>query len=308
MSTSSSLLELTPRAAALPDGKERDIAAIVAFYTATDGDYGAWSSDFNMHFGFHEWGMNPLDREAMLERMNTKVVERLALPARDPARVADLGCGTGATARALVRLHPGSRVSAVTIVPVQIVRGRALNVRSGTDRAIEFVLRDFTDTGLSAGAYDGVYAVESSCHESGPGKRRLVEEAARLLKPGGRLVIADCFVKSAHPLRRFIRAAYRRWCSSWAVPELPHVEVMREAMTRAGFTAIEFTDISWNVAPSVAHVPYVATRFMISELVQNRGRLSAWRRRHIVASWLSILLGLYRASFGYYLVSARKAG
>lgn len=79
-----------------------------------------------------------------------------------------------------------------------------------------------------------------------------------------------------------------------------------ESALRAGAPA-HANDISWNVAPSVAHVPYVATRFLVSELIKGRGRLSAWRRKHVVASWLSVLLGLCRGSFGYYLVSARKA-
>ncbi len=37
-----------------------------------------------------------------------------------------------------------------------------------------------------------------------------------------------------------------------------------------------------------------------------RGRISPWRRNHVVASVLSIVLGLHRAAFGYYIVSARK--
>jgi len=42
------------------------------------------------------------------------------------------------------------------------------------------------------------------------------------------------------------------------VPELPDLGAMREALASAGFTDIEFADISWNVAPSIAHVPWVA--------------------------------------------------
>jgi hypothetical protein len=47
---------------------------------------------------------------------------------------------------------------------------------------------------------------------------------------------------------------------------------------------------------------------VVLELIKSRGRLSPWRRRHVVASVLSIVLGLYRAAFGYYIVSARKPG
>jgi SAM-dependent methyltransferase len=284
-----------------------DLRSVVDFYTCTDADYGAWSKDFNMHFGLCEPGMNPLDRESMLARMNAAVLRQLALPAGSP-RVVDLGCGTGATARALVRARPGARVSAVTIVPAQIARGKALNAGAGTSHAIEFVLGDYLDTRLASGAYDGACAVESACHAPGPDKRALLEEAHRLLKPAGRLVIADCFLKHARPLPWATRLAYRAWCSSWAVPELANLEKLRGALQETGFADIEIADVSWKVAPSVAHVPVVATRFLLAELWKCRGRLPRWRRRHIAASWLSILLGLCRGSFGYYLVTARKAG
>jgi predicted DCC family thiol-disulfide oxidoreductase YuxK/ubiquinone/menaquinone biosynthesis C-methylase UbiE len=271
---------------------------VLEFYNATDADYGQWSADFNMHFGYWARGMNPLAREAMLERMNREVVGRLRL--QDEGVVADLGCGTGATARSLVRQHPRARVSAVTIVPAQISRGRRLS--AGTE-SIDFVLADYTATELASAAFDGAYAVESWCHARGAGKRAAVAEAARLLKPGGRLVVADCFVKS-NRLPWWIRGAYRAWCRSWAITEMAEVGAVRGALEEAGFTDIEFQDISWRVAPSIAHVPYVATRFLVTELLQ--GKLTKWRRRHVLASVLSIMLGMCRGSFGYYLVSARK--
>jgi ubiquinone/menaquinone biosynthesis C-methylase UbiE len=289
-----------------PGASGADLPSIVEFYTATDADYGAWSRDFNMHFGYCELGMNPLDREAMLARMNAKVIGRLGLADAGPARVADLGCGTGAVARALVKRHPHAHVSGVTIVPAQILRGQALNACAGMGESIELVLRDFTDTGLPGDSHEAAYAVESSCHAAGKDKRRLVAEACRVLKPGGRLVIADCFTRNVKPLGSFINAVYRRWCKSWAVPELPDLAAMREALVSTGFIDIEFTDISWNVAPSIAHVPWVAGRFLVSELIKGRGRISPWRRNHVVASVLSIVLGLHRAAFGYYIVSARK--
>ena len=271
---------------------------VLEFYNATDADYGKWSADFNMHFGYWARGMNPLAREPMLERMNREVVERLRL--HEESHVVDLGCGTGATARSLVRRHRRALVSAVTIVPAQIERGTRL---SAGVCGIDFVLADYTATGLEHGKFDAAYAVESWCHAKGAGKPAAVAEAARLLKPGGRLVIGDCFL-TRKKAPWWIRAAYTRWCRSWAISEMAEIGALREALENAGFVDIEFEDISWRVAPSIAHVPYVSTRFLVTELA--KGRLSKWRRRHVVASVLSILLGLCRSSFGYYLVTARK--
>lgn len=123
-----------------------------------------------------------------------------------------------------------------------------MNVReetmSGTRLAF---LYDELEPGVPARVADlgcGTGAVHRSTPSAAPvdrGKQRLIAEAYRLLKPGGRLVIADCFMTNTRPLHRLMHAVYRRWCASWAVPELPHVEAVREAMTSAGFADIEFT-------------------------------------------------------------------
>jgi len=64
---------------------------LVTYYTEAGMDYRAWSRNFNMHFGFYRWGMNPLALERMLEEMSRQVFGRLGL--RDGMRVLDLGCG-----------------------------------------------------------------------------------------------------------------------------------------------------------------------------------------------------------------------
>lgn len=32
---------------------------VVTYYEDTGLDYGEWSKEFNMHFGYYKWGMNP---------------------------------------------------------------------------------------------------------------------------------------------------------------------------------------------------------------------------------------------------------
>lgn len=289
----------------LPPALDRgELQGLVDFYTCTDADYGAWSRDFNMHFGLCDADTSPFDRESMLERMNAAVGHRLGVA----TRLVDLGCGTGATARALVRARPDARVSGVTIVPAQVTRGRNLNAASGLSDRIDMVLADYTATGLASEKFDGAYAIESACHARGTDKRALLTEAHRLLAPGGRLVIADCFLRHCGPIPSWIRPAYRAWCRNWAVPELARLPALRSTFREIGFSGLHVEDISWKVAPSVAHVPFVATGFLLAELWNSRGRIPEWRRRHIAASWLSIALGLCRGTFGYFLVSARKAG
>ncbi|MGH8617024.1 MAG: methyltransferase domain-containing protein [Burkholderiales bacterium] len=290
------------RAEAIENGHGR----IRAYYRAVAQDFRAWSERLNMHFGYWAWGVNPFNREAMLERMNLEVLDALKLPAAVPARLADLGCGAGATARAIVQHRPYTSVDAVTLVMEQILQGAELNRAAKVGHALRFHLSDYANTALPGAQYDGVYALESSCHARGAGKRFLVKEMHRLLKPGGAVVIVDALLRKRAPLPASIDRLYRGWCRNWAVSELGEQSALRDALEREGFVDVKFRDIGWRIAPSALQIPLFATRFALRELWRARGRLNPWRKGHILASYASFLMGCWWPGFGYYVVTARK--
>lgn len=283
---------------------------VLAYYTAAALDYGSWSRGFNMHFGFWRRGINPFKRETMLEELNSQVLARLGIIEDTPARLVDLGGGTGATARAAVTKFPKLSVDVVTIVPKQIEIGETLNRSAIRGSAVSFHCADFTSTGLPSNCADAVCMIESACHAEGPTKAALLKEAFRLLKPGGRLVMVDAMLLREVPqsglLSRLMNHVYRRWCIAWAVPELCRVDLVNDKMMAIGFQQMKFENWSWNVAPSVAHVPLFASLFAIIEILKAKGALPLWRWRHIIASLLTPLLGLRRCTFVYGALTARK--
>lgn len=293
---------------ACPQAKAAQVrlADITSYYNAVADDYRAWSPGMNMHFGYWSWQVNPLAREAMLERMNLEVLHRLALPGSGAALLADLGCGAGATARSMVKNRKHTTVDAVTLVARQIVQGAELNQAAGLPNQVRFHLADYVDTGLRTGAYDGVYALESACHAPGADKRALVREAARLLRPGGTLVIADALRRNNKALPGFMERIYRLWRRHWVVSELAEKEALHAALASQGFTDIRFQDISLRLAPCALQIPLFATHFALRELWRTRFHLSPLRRGHIVASYAAFLLGIWLPGFGYYIVTARK--
>jgi MPBQ/MSBQ methyltransferase len=301
---------------ALPVASDRPPSSIeikkrvLAYYNAATTDYRAWSREFNMHFGYWKKGMNPFRREPMLHELNLQALARLGLPADQPARLADLGGGTGATARAAVAAYPSLAVDVVTLVPKQVALGRVANAAAPRGTAIVMHCADFAATRLPSAGYDAVCAIESACHGEGPTKALLLREAFRLLRPGGRFIIVDAMLLGELPTRglmaRCTAAIYRRWCTSWAVPEMCRHDLLPRALGAAGFGDVTLEDWSWHIAPSVAHVPFLASRFAIAELVKARGVLPLWRWRHIVASFLTPLMGLRRSALRYVAVVAIK--
>lgn len=284
------------------------------YFTEVAVDYSAWSPSYNMHFGFWRAGLNPLRREGMLVEMNRVVGRALRLGNAQPGAmtqrrcVVDMGCGAGATARTLVGDDPSLYAITVTNVAVQNRIAAKLDAAAGVAERMAHLEADYTRTGLPAAQADGAWAVESACYADGTAKAGFVREAARLLKPGARLAVVDGFLLRRQP-GRLASWLHRLWADSWAVPTLAVREDFVAALRDNGFEDIEVKSLRWRVAPSALHIPVLATRFTLAELWKARGRLSPWRRKHIVASYCALALGMFWRDFDYCMVTAtRRAG
>jgi MPBQ/MSBQ methyltransferase len=282
------------------------IERLIAYYEEAGPDYEEWSPAFNMHFGYCRRGLNPLRRERMLEELNRQVLNRLCLiPDRDDL-IVDLGCGVGATIRSASRRYPQKRILGITIVPWQVEKGNAWNRKIGLGDRARLELADYTCSGLPTASVDGAYAIESSCHAAGPAKEPFVREAARILKPGARLVVADGFLK--HPERRLgpiSRYLSDEICRSFVVPEFGKIEEFRAILFRNGFSEVAVEDISWRVAPSALQAPFVVLGYALKKLVR-REPLGEQSINNLRGSLLSAALGADRRKFGYYLISAKR--
>jgi len=304
------MLTVSPHALQLPRGKDewhaQSIDRAVEYYSSAGPDFAMWSRKFNMHFGYYEQGMNPLRLEPMLERMNARVTDELGLPSQGSKLLLDMGCGLGATARYIARNYQDSFINCVTCVPWQIEHGRELTAEVNLHRKVVFFLADFADTPFSDGLFDGLYAIESSRYARGSDKGEFLKEAFRLLKPGSRIALTDGFLKDAANIDPLTQLLYAKSCEAWAIDEFADIDVFAAMMDEAGFEDIRIEELSWKIAPSVAHVPVTALKFLYKALVEDRNSLRGSRLGHLTAPIYGALLGLRRNRFGYFLVSARK--
>src|SRR5579863_153016 len=293
--------ELLPAVASPPE------ISLEQYYSEAGPDYAAWSREFNMHFGYYQAGANPLDREAMLEQMNAEVLTRLHVDGIAEPRLLDLGCGLGATLRSFARRLPNARLFGLTRVPWQVQQSRALNDAAGCGERVCLLEGDYEDPGLlPASGYDGVYALESSSHAHGADKAGLLEQAHRLLRPGGRLVVCDGFLSS----RRFASArqhrVYRKLCECWVIEELAQLAPFTACLRQLGFREITVENLQLRVAPSVAHIPWVTLKFLLTDVVFGHRAMTRARWNNIIAP---VLLPLVSAPLGpmtYCMISATK--
>jgi MPBQ/MSBQ methyltransferase len=276
------------------------------YYSEAGPDYAAWSREFNMHFGFYRAGANPLCREAMLEQMNTEVLARLQLDGIAEPRLLDLGCGLGATLRSFARRLPQARLLGVTRVPWQVEQARSLNSAAGCDGCVRVVEGDYQNTLLPGASFTGVYALESSCHARGADKSALLAEAHRLLRPGGRLVVADGFLTKDRFAGALQERIYRTLCDCWVIEELAQLDLFTTRLKGLGFINVTVESLQMRVAPSVTHIPWVTLKFLLTDVVFGSRRMTRARWNNVLAP---VLLPLVSAPLGpmtYCMITATK--
>ena len=117
-----------------------------------------------------------------------------------PEKVLDVGCGIGGTSRYLARMYGESTsVTGITLSQNQVDRATSLAKDRGLNNA-KFQVMDALAMDFPDNSFDVVWACESGEHM--PDKKKYVEEMMRVLKPGGRIVIAT-------------------WCQRDETPETP---------------------------------------------------------------------------------------
>ncbi|KAG5190502.1 MPBQ/MSBQ transferase [Tribonema minus] len=151
-----------------------------------------------------------------------------------PKKVLDVGCGIGGTSRYLAtKLGEGSEVVGITLSPKQVERATQL----ARDRKIgnaRFTVMDALAMEFPDDSFDLVWACESGEHM--PDKRLYVEEMTRVLKPGGRIVIATWCQRDDHE-RPFTPREERKLdflYSEWTHPHFISIQDYAKLMDGTG--------------------------------------------------------------------------
>ncbi len=280
---------------------------IIRYFEEAGLDYAYWDKAFNMHFGFFKWGMNPFNRPALLRQLNREVMHRLEIKNHPDPLVLDLGCGLGAASRQMARELPGGQFYGFTITPWQVSFGNQLTADEGLTEKVQLIESDYTALPISENTADAAFALESACYAKGAGKTDFVRELYRVLKPGVRFVIADGFRNHSRSLPGWLHKIYRKNMDCWALQELADIQLFVPELKQAGFRNIRVEDISWRVAPSFAHIPFVTLQFLWDIWKKKETRhLARERKNNALAPALGMIMGLNRRHFGYYLVSGEK--
>lgn len=154
----------------------------------------------NFHYGLFT------DSDESLASATDALTERLADLGRvDGQRTLDVGCGTGMPALWLAQ-ERGCEVVGITLSQEGHAAAQARAAAHGLGDRLRFELRDGQDNGFPAASFDRVWVMESS--HLMLRKDALMAECARVLRPGGRIVLCDIIQRGSLPLAAVLARAH----------------------------------------------------------------------------------------------------
>ncbi len=221
------------------------------FYDASSG---LWESIWGEHMHHGYYGRNgnyKLDRrQAQIELIEELLIWAGYNKQHVPQNIIDVGCGIGGSTLHLAQKF-GSTATGITLSPVQASRAQERAAEIGLDSRVHFEVANALEMPFEDNTFDLVWSLESGEHM--PDKTKFIAECYRVLKPGGKMILATWCHRETDSLAgeltpsevAHLKEIYRVYC-------LPYVISLSEYRTIAlecGFENLQADDWSIAVAP-----------------------------------------------------------
>lgn len=239
------------------------------YYNQTQFDYSfIWNWRLKttpaLHFGYYD--EKATKHEQAIFRVNEVLADWANVT--EGTKVLDAGCGLGNTTMWLAQNRKAD-VTGITLVQKQVDTAYALAKKQNITGA-NFQVADYLKTPFSDNSFDVVWACEALCHA--PDKSLFYKEAFRVLKPGGRIVIAEN-LRPSRPMSAENEKFLHDIFDAWAIPDLDTLEEHKQHAVNAGFINFQYKDVTKNVWVSYKNLKKIVKQLKPLATVLNTFRL-----------------------------------
>lgn len=243
------------------------------FTTSTPAEVGAFYTSINhliarfqggaMHYGYWLGPDDDSSYEVASDRFTAIMIEKLAAGPGD--RVLDVGCGPGKPAVQLARAS-GAEVVGISISTGDVALATARAEAEGIQDRVRFEHANALDLPFPDNSFDHVLAFESIVHI--PDRARVLTEIARVLRPGGRVVLTDFTRLGPAVQDPEDHAALVEALASWRAAPVVSVEDYPGFARAAGLMIDEIVDVTEHTKYT-----YVMTYGPMQEYARQNGDL-----------------------------------
>jgi SAM-dependent methyltransferase len=234
-------------------GQKISLADVAEYYQQSDAGYRLFhSTDGALHLALNRNGsFDPAGYYAQAEFVERHICECEA------RRILEAGSGNGFNTLHLARRHPQRRFVGIDLTSQHVASAREA---AGGMENLEYAQGNYELLPFSDGAFDVAFGVETFCQTAQ--MRRALAEMHRVLRPGGRLVVVDCFRQ--RPLAEMdadLRLAARLVEKTTAVDGFALINQWLDSVRSLGFTVLDVSNDSTLTVHNLARFYRLARAF-----------------------------------------------
>ncbi len=267
--------------------------AIISYYNQSHWLYKIFwynKSSLGLHFGIDDEKTKNLTQS---QENQYKIIIKEA-KIKKGMKVLDAGCGVGG-ASIYIAQRTKAKVFGISLVPKQIEDAKQNASKRNVSLHTNFSVMDYTKTTFPDNYFNVIFAIESVCH-SFP-KESFLQEAKRILKKGGKLIIADGYRIRDEQNAQEVEIT-NSFCSGWKLAELIKESSMSQKIEKTGFKTIKKQDKTNNINLTKKRF---RTLIFLGQFVPFLPGV-----RDNVLAMKSALFGFNRGPFGYFIHVAIK--
>ncbi|MEU5424827.1 methyltransferase domain-containing protein [Streptomyces olivoreticuli] len=212
-------------------------AQVGAFYDQLAGLFDAALYGPNVHVGYWESLEDTTGLADAADRLTDMLIKRLGVGPGD--RVLDIGCGVGGPAVRLAAAT-GAEVVGINVSRKQVEKATELAGSAGVSDKVTFQHGDAMALPFEDASFDAVWLVESVMQM--PDRATALAEAARVLRPGGRLTLTDNFERE--PITEERRPVIEKILKTYLTQSAASLEAYPALLREAGLRCTEILDVS----------------------------------------------------------------
>jgi SAM-dependent methyltransferase len=275
-----------------------DADAVVRYYEQNHTAYRRYHSrDGAVHMALNPEGR--FDAEGFSGALR-RIEERWRAAGCEPADVLELAFGQGYNLAYLVPRHRSVRFQGIDLTPAHVALAKA---RMATHPAVRVQLTqgDFHHLPQPDESIDTAYCIESMCHAMD--LPRALGEVARVLRPGGELVLFDGYLPSPpEALQPDEALAVELVARGLAVARMQTVQALLGAARSSGFALARMQPLDREIMPSLVRLERLTGAVIRWPWFARRAlaRRPPARSRNVLAGCLM------RTTFGMGLLSYRE--
>lgn len=202
----------------------------------------------NIHVGYwdDDHGGHDVPIAEATDHLTDLVAGHLAL--RPGQRLLDVGCGNGDPALRVAAAHD-VHVSGITVSQQQLTQASEQADGADVRGRTSFLFADAMDLPFENGSFDGAWAIEALLHM--PDQSAALAEIHRVVRPGGRLVIADLCQRQ--PFTGHDRTVLDDMLRIYQIAGISTPDEHRARLAETGWQLLQMTDIGEQVRASYGH-------------------------------------------------------